>query len=222
MINPKISVVMVIKDYNHEKLKRCVNNVSFQSYKNYEIIIKHNGSLEESNKLEKDFNDPLIKIISMPDTSLGDAANQAMEHVTGDIISVFHHDDYFCENAFSTLIENLDDSMWYFGNIHYHSMGVKVPTYYRENVSLPDMKQENYIPQPACFFKKEVYQKIGKFNSQLKLCWDYDYWVRIFKEFKPKYIPFFFANYYLNENSISLKFPQEMMAEEKKIIQSSI
>jgi glycosyltransferase involved in cell wall biosynthesis len=221
-MNFKISVVMVIKNYNHKKLKRCVNSVDSQSYKNYEIIIKHNGSLEEFSKLKKDFNGPLIKIISMPDTSLGDAANQAMEYVTGDIISIFHHDDCFCENAFSTLIENLDDSMWYFGDIHYHSMGTKVPTYYREHVSLPDMKQENYIPQPACFFKKEVYQKIGKFNSQFKLCWDYDYWVRILKKYKPKYIPFSFANYYLNENSISLKFPQEIMDAEKLEIQNSI
>lgn len=225
MIKPslnKISVIMVIKDYNHEKLKRCVNSVLSQSYDNYEIIIKHNGPRKELELLEQDFKDKSIKIFSKPDVSLGDAANQAMEHISGDIISIFHHDDYFCDDAFSVLINNIDDSMWYFGKINYHVNESPVPTYYKSHVSLSDMKHENYIPQPSCFFKKEVYLDIGKFNSVMKLCWDYDYWVRIMKKYPPKYIDFCFSNYFLNDNSISLKFPQEMMDSEKLEIQNSI
>lgn len=213
---------MVIKDYSHKKLKTCIQSIIGQDYPNFEIIIKHNGSQEELQNLKKDFSESFIKIISRPDNCLGDAANQAMEHATGDIISIFHHDDIFRDGAFLKISESIDSSMWYFGKINYYMKGNPVPTYYKESVLLSDMKHENYIPQPACFFKKETYKGIGKFNDTMKLCWDYDYWVRILKKYKPKYIPFSFANYYLNENSISLKFPQEIMDAEKLEIQNSI
>jgi glycosyltransferase involved in cell wall biosynthesis len=218
----KISIIIAIKDYSHNKLCTCIDKIKKQNYGNWEIIIKHNGTKEELNKLKSNFNDKKIKIISCEDSSLGQACNQAMEHATGEIISVFHHDDFFCENAFSTLIENLDDSMWYFGRLNYHVNGKPTSTYYRELVTLNDMKQANYIPQPSCFFKKEVYLEIGKFNEEMKLCWDYDYWVRIMKKWQPKYIDFAFANYYLNDNSISIKVPQFIMESEKYQIQSNI
>lgn len=217
-----ISIIIAIKDYSHTKLFNCIDKIKNQSYDNWEIVIKHNGTEEELGKLKNDFNHNKIKIISCEDSSLGHACNQAIKHTTGDIISVFHHDDCFCENAFSTLIENLDESKWYFGRLNYHVNGKATGTYYKERVNLKDMKEANYIPQPSCFFKKEVYLKIGEFNEEMRLCWDYDYWVRIMKKWEPKYIDFAFANYYLNDNSISIKVPQSIMDSEKSQIQRNI
>jgi len=213
----KISIIIPIKDCNLEKLNICLDSIISQSYKNFEVIIKHNGSLKEFVKIKKNIIDDRIIIFNSIDNSLAEACNQAMSSSTGDLITIFAHDDTYLPEALKTLIQNIDGSKWYFGKINYYNHNKLVPTYYISNPSLNHMKENNMIPQPACFWSREVYDTIGPYDESFKLCWDYDYWIRIMKVWPPKYIPFAFADYFLNNNSISLKFPELMEAEKTKI-----
>jgi glycosyltransferase involved in cell wall biosynthesis len=213
----KISIIIPIKDCNLEKLNICLDSIISQSYKNFEVIIKHNGPLEEYNKIKENIIDDRIVILNSIDYSLAEACNQAMNKSTGDLITIFAHDDTYLSRAFETLIQNVDRSMWYFGNINYYHHDKLVPTYYIPNPSMHHMRKNNMIPQPACFWRREVYDTIGPYDEAFKLCWDYDYWIRIMKVWPVKHISFTFADYFLNNNSISLKFPDLMEAEKTKI-----
>ena len=217
----KISILLPLKDCILERVETCINSILSQTYENFEVIVKYNGPYEEFIALAKRFDDDRLLFVASDDISIAQAANQAMAVSTGDIITLFAHDDTYCEGAFKTLIENIDESKWYFGNINYYvnSMGTSVAGWYVENPTIEGMRQKNLIPQPACFWKREVYEEVGKFDEIFKLCWDYDYWVRIMRKWKPKYIPFVFANYYLNTNSISLKYPERMEVEKTMVAQ---
>lgn len=215
----KISILLPIKDFNYNLLKRCVKSIFAQSYQNFELIIKCNCVENEFLQIKNHFNNLKIILINSDDSSITEAANQAAKMVTGDIMTLFAHDDFYLQNAFQTLIDSIDDHKWYFGDINYYSNNIPTPTYYKSNVTLEDMKYNNMIPQPACFWKREIYEEIGNFDENFKLCWDYDYWIRIMCYYKPKYINFKFANYFLNSNSISIKYNNLMDIEKIKIFE---
>lgn len=217
MRNLKISILLPIKDFDSDSLKRCLNSIFLQSYQNFEVIIKANCNNSDFEKLKEFYFDDRFIFLNKSDNSVTEAANQALSISTGDIVTLFAHDDHYLPLSFQMLIENLDDSMWYFGKINYHVNNIPCSNYYIPNPDINMMRVHNLIPQPACFWKRELFNEIGLFDESFKLCWDYDYWIRIMKKYKPKYINFTFANYYLNNNSISNKYP-ELMEEEKNMI----
>jgi len=213
----KISILLPVKDYNHDYYLRCINSIITQSYENFEVIVKYNGSEEDFNKLKNYSSDSRIKYVNLPDNSVTQAGNQALEISNGDLINLFAHDDYFCEEAFKTVIDNIGDSMWSFGKLNYHVDNTLISTYYIDEPNIELMSKNNLIPQPTCFWKRQIVDEIGVFDETFKLCWDYDYWVRIMKKYKPKHINYVLANYFLNQNSISIKM-NDLMGEEKRLI----
>lgn len=213
----KLSILLPIKNFNIDLLDRCINSILNQSYSNFEIILKCDCSDIEFKLLKNNFNDERIIYLNSSDNSVTEAGNQALSLSSGDIITLFAHDDYYQPNAFDVLIKNIDESKWYFGSINYYSNDVLCDGGYKDNPTIDGMMSKNLIPQPACFWKREVYDEIGDFDETFNLCWDYDYWIRIMKKYSPKYIDYKFSNYYLNPNSISIKY-SELMNQEKDMI----
>jgi glycosyltransferase involved in cell wall biosynthesis len=215
----KISILLPIKDYDLESFIRCLNSILNQSYQNFEVIIKANCDDQSFDLLKQYFNfDKRLVFVNKKDSSVTEAANQAALISTGDIVSLFAHDDYYLDGSFESIIKNIDDSKWYFGKINYYSDNKLCRTYYLENPDISQMRYSNLIPQPACFWKRELFDEVGVFDESFKLCWDYDYWIRIMKKYKPKYVNHTIANYYLNNNSIAIKYPELMEQENKMIV----
>lgn len=95
MNNPKISVIVPI--YNVEKyIKRCVESLINQSYKNLEIILVDDGSPDNCPKICDDYADKYsnIKVLHKTNGGLSDARNAGMEIATGEYISFIDSDDY--------------------------------------------------------------------------------------------------------------------------------
>ena len=90
MNNIKISIVVAI--YNIEKyLPRCLNSIVNQSYKNLEIILIDDGSIDNSSSICDAFsrNDKRIKVIHKRNEGLGFARNTGLDIATGDYIAFF-------------------------------------------------------------------------------------------------------------------------------------
>lgn len=91
----KFSVIIPI--YNVEKyLKRCVNSVLEQSYKNIEIILVDDGSPDNCPKICDEYAhiDYRVKVIHKENGGLSDARNAGMKLSTGDYILFVDSDDY--------------------------------------------------------------------------------------------------------------------------------
>ena len=80
----KISVVIPV--YNVRKfLRRCIDSVIKQKYKNLEIILVDDGSQDGSGKICDDYasNDPRIKVVHKTNGGLSDARNWGVKAATG-------------------------------------------------------------------------------------------------------------------------------------------
>ncbi|CCZ55612.1 putative uncharacterized protein [Clostridium sp. CAG:1219] len=100
----KIKFSVIIPVYNIEKyIKKCINSILEQSYKNFEIIVVDDGSTDESNLLINSINDNRIRIIKKNNGGLSSARNEGIKYVTGDYIWFVDGDDYIEPDALNKL-----------------------------------------------------------------------------------------------------------------------
>jgi glycosyltransferase involved in cell wall biosynthesis len=100
-----ISVIVPI--FNVEQyLKRCVNSLIHQTYRNLEIILVDDGSSDQCPQLCDQYlkNDNRIKVIHKPNGGLSDARNAGLRIATGDYISFVDSDDWISIYMFEELL----------------------------------------------------------------------------------------------------------------------
>ena len=102
--NELISVIVPIykvEDY----LRKCVNSIINQTYKNLEIILVDDGSPDNCPKICDEYarQDSRIKVIHKENGGLSDARNAGMEIATGEYISFIDSDDYISDDFIETL-----------------------------------------------------------------------------------------------------------------------
>lgn len=101
----KISIVIPV--YNAEKtIKRLLDSIDVQTYKNYEIIIVNDGSTDKTEEIILKNKTNKIKIISKKNEGVGKARKIGYENVTGDLIFFCDSDDYLYDSYVLEKINN--------------------------------------------------------------------------------------------------------------------
>ena len=107
MINMNKELIsVIIPVYNVEKyLKKCVNSIIDQSYKNLEIVLVDDGSTDKSGDICDDYLkiDERIKVIHKNNGGLSDARNVGIDNSTGVYIGFIDSDDFIKNDMFEIL-----------------------------------------------------------------------------------------------------------------------
>lgn len=134
-----ISVVIPI--YNTEKyLKKCIESVINQSYKNLEIILVNDGSTDNSYEIMKEYlkMDNRIKLINKKNEGLSRARNVGINSSVGEYILNVDSDDWLevdaCENLIKEVFQKKSDMV----------IGDIVLEYENFSQKWEDIKIENY------------------------------------------------------------------------------
>ena len=92
----KISIIMAL--YNGAAtLRRCLDSVKSQTYRNIELIVIDGGSSDGSLEILRQYQDSIHYWESEPDRGIYHAWNKGLDHVTGDWVNFLGADDYFPE-----------------------------------------------------------------------------------------------------------------------------
>lgn len=103
-------ISVIIPVYNVEKyLKRCLDSVVNQTYKNIEIILVNDGSTDQSEKICQEYEAKYDNIIylSKPNGGLSDARNFGIKHSKGDYIAFVDSDDFIDLRMYQCLAEDI-------------------------------------------------------------------------------------------------------------------
>lgn len=106
MTKELISIIVPV--YNVEKyLKKCVDSIVNQTYKNLEIILVDDGATDNSGKICDELVelDNRIKVYHKKNGGLSDARNYGVERATGDYIGFVDSDDYIDAEMYEKLYE---------------------------------------------------------------------------------------------------------------------
>ncbi len=104
----KISVI--IPAYNVEKrIRKCVESIIFQDYKNLEIIIINDGSTDETQAVCKTLEkaDKRVVVYQQSNKGVSAARNRGIELATGKYICFVDSDDYIDSHFFTNLVSNM-------------------------------------------------------------------------------------------------------------------
>ena len=113
---PKISIIVPI--YNAEKvLKRCVDSILNQSYKNFELILINDGSKDKSIDIINEYKekDERIKVIDNKNKGVSETRNIGIKTSKGEYIQFIDADDfidpYMIEETLKEIEKNKADSV---------------------------------------------------------------------------------------------------------------
>lgn len=103
-------ITIIIPIYQVEKyLRKCIDSVLSQTYKNLEIILVDDGSTDSSPEICEYYQkkDSRIKVIHKENGGLSDARNAGMKIATGKYIGFIDSDDYIKSDMYQVLYENI-------------------------------------------------------------------------------------------------------------------
>lgn len=103
---PKFSIIIPV--YNVEKyLKKCLDGVFNQTYKDYEVIVVNDGTKDNSMDIVKDYN---VKVINQKNQGLSAARNAGVKKAIGDYLIFLDSDDYWEKDLLKELSKSLKNN----------------------------------------------------------------------------------------------------------------
>lgn len=109
MNNSKL-VSIIIPVYNIEKyVQKCIESVIEQTYKNIEILVIDDGSIDNSSTICKDMakKDSRIKVYNKINGGLSDARNYGIKKAKGEYLFFIDGDDYIANDCIEVLLKSL-------------------------------------------------------------------------------------------------------------------
>lgn len=108
MMNESVKVSVIVPIYNVEKyIGKCILSIIEQTYKNIEIILVDDGSLDDSGNIADEYatRDNRIKVIHKANAGVSAARNSGLDAATGDFVCFSDGDDYVMPNYVEHLLK---------------------------------------------------------------------------------------------------------------------
>jgi glycosyltransferase len=193
-----MKISLITATYNSvNSIEDTINSVKSQDVENLEYIIIDGASTDGTLEIINQHKDVVTKLISEPDNGIYDALNKGIKNATGDIIGFLHSDDYFANNKIlneiQTTFEKRQNDFLY-GDLQYITSDnpPKILRYWKSgDFKFSNLKKGWMPPHPTIYFKKNLIDKIGFFDTSYSISADYDWIIRCLTlpEVKVAYIP---------------------------------
>ena len=214
-----MKVSIVIPTYNcSEYLSEAIDSVLKQTYRNLEIIVIDDGSIDNTrdilNQYQQDYPDR-IRSIYQENLGVAVARNNGIKNAQGEVIALLDADDIWVPEMLECMVKSikLDSSI---GLVHANMTrmsedGVPFDTPVRKTQYLTGFIFEHiflrkaHIFGNAVLFRRECCEQVGLYDENLsKLgCEDRDLWLRIAKQYKVQHVDKTLAYYRIRKRSLS-------------------
>ena len=107
-MNESVKVSVIVPIYNVEKyIGKCILSIIEQTYKNIEIILVDDGSLDDSGNIADEYatRDNRIKVLHKTNAGVSAARNSGLDAATGDFVCFSDGDDYVMPNYVEHLLK---------------------------------------------------------------------------------------------------------------------
>jgi len=215
----KISIITVVRN-NVATINDAIESVLSQTYKNIEYIIVDGASTDGTVEVVQGYTNKIDKFISEKDQGLYDAMNKGIGLATGDVIGILNSDDvYFDKNVLENIVNTFRDKQLdsVFGDLYYVNKDDlnKIVRYWKSSdFKLGSFAKGWHPPHPAFFVKKDIYEKYGMFDLQLKVSADFDLMLRFLEKYQ-------ISSMYLPKILVKMRIGGESNSSLKNIITSN-
>lgn len=191
----KISIV--VPSYNHAQyLPATLDSLLGQrgiSPEQREIIVIDGGSKDGTFEILKKYDHHLTKWVSEKDSGQTNALNKGFSMASGDILGWLCSDDllepYTLSEVFD-VFKNHPERQWLYGDAELIDRNGKFLRWKKE---IPFSwfvwtYDHNYLPQPSTFWRRTVFDAVGRMDESFNLAMDADLWARLAQKGKPLHV----------------------------------
>lgn len=184
-------ISVILATYNRaEFIKRAIESVLSQSYKDFEFIIVNDACQDDTLRVLKSYNDSRIKIINN-EINLGfvKSLNKAINYAKGKYIARIDDDDYWIDkDKLLKQVKFLEDNQ---DCVLVGCGGIKIDNRDKELKKFLFPKEDEEIRKmllitnpfihASVVYLKEAWEKVNGYDESLKLSQDFDLWAKLGK-----------------------------------------
>jgi glycosyltransferase involved in cell wall biosynthesis len=149
--------------------------------------------------LERHAADGKLRFVSQKDGGQSAAVNEGFRRTTGDIIGWVNSDDRFAPGALRAVGEYFAEHPeveWLFGRCPiidrddrpFKSWITRYKDFWLRRYSYRRLLIENFISQPAVFFRRRLLERVGALDPDYHLAMDYHLWLRMGRVAAPAFL----------------------------------
>jgi glycosyltransferase involved in cell wall biosynthesis len=179
-----------------------------------EWIVVDAASTDGTIDLLRSLNDPRLTFTSEPDRGQSHAINNGLAAAGGDVIAWLNADDLYVPGALSAVAKAFTahvETQWLVGRCQIidsldrpiRPAIARYKHWHLSRYSYRKLLRENFVPQPAVFWRRSFGQSIGTLDESLHFTMDYDLWLRMGKAAEPLIIDHTLAQFRLHATSKS-------------------
>jgi glycosyltransferase len=183
----KISVVTAC--FNSQRtLPDTIHSVNIQSYLDIEHIFVDGASIDNTLGLVDSLSSRSRVVVSETDSGIYDALNKGIQLATGDVIGFLHADDFYPSNdVVSKIAQAFEDPavQAVYGDLQYvlKDQPNKVFRYWKTGAFSSSKLSQGWMPpHPTLYIRRELYERIGGFDTRYRISADYDSILKIFSD----------------------------------------
>lgn len=182
---PKVSICIPIYEMDRGEmfLKRALDSIIVQSFKDFEVIISDDSVTDKLKDFVEDYLQDKVKFKYVKNTTpkgMANNTNFAIDNATGDFIKILYQDDYFfAENSLQQIVDELKEDTKWLVTACIHDMEGELKYQH-----LPTYSEEvNSIGSPSVLtISKSVFER---FDPKLTWVLDLELYRRLFKHYGP-------------------------------------
>jgi glycosyltransferase involved in cell wall biosynthesis len=198
---PQVSII--IPAYNcAQYLGETIRSVLNQEFNDLEIIIVNDGSFDNTGEIAKSFGSP-VRVIEQDNAGVCAARNRGLAEAKGEFIALMDHDDFWFKNKLSNqvdILNNHPEAAVVFSNFYWwHPQSDGQHIIPADTLALSrtpgfdesfcgwiyhKMLFDSWVLTSTALARKEVFEKCGGFDEKLPYSEDWDFWLRVSRDFQ--------------------------------------
>ena len=181
----KVSVITVVRNAAPH-LAATLQSVSHQTETDVEHVLVDGASTDDTLAVASQHGQHLARIVSEPDSGIYDAFNKGLKLVTGDVIAFLNAGDTYADHGVLSRVATQfasQDVDAVYGDVLIVDVAnqSRVVRHYRSDIFRPERLAYGFMPaHPALFVKRNVFDRLGGFDTSFRQAGDFEFCVRAF------------------------------------------
>lgn len=206
--DPEVSVI--IPTYNRQQfIKEAVESVLKQTYGGYEIIVVDDGSTDGTRDILSLYRDK-IKYLFQLNKGPAAARNLGVQNSRGRFIAFLDSDDIWLPHKLEKQLEILltnPAAAFVCSEAYVIDEEYCLRNHWKKNKdnieSFDGLRQDNFVCTQTVLLRRECFNEVGGFDTQLSNAQDYDLWLRLSMKYPFLYInePFCLIRMHASNNT---------------------
>jgi glycosyltransferase involved in cell wall biosynthesis len=217
------SMSIVIPSFNQGGfIERTIESIISQGYPNLELILMDGGSTDQTMSIVDRYRKYFCHIESGPDGGQSAALCKGFGLAKGKYISWLNSDDTYCEGALLSVGRYLAKQPkieFVYGNMNIIDAQDELIAFRRTPKFVLGVMKYAFltVAQHSAFWTKDLYDRVGGIDRDLKFCMDFDLFVRMASVYAPQHVDITIGNFRIHGESKTSNFEEIRKREDRTV-----